>query len=186
MAGVGFGPPQRSRSGRTGAVSMEMLQSWLAKLGAGVLVELDTDQATVSGVELTIDWDLATSDTHGFWTATDPDVLTVPKGLDGVYIAGGVVAFQSDGTGSRRATLDALGVAGIPISTEKRQVTVAAVSGVRTDVPVPSPRLYLSAGDQVSIGARQNSTSALDLQGNQNTWFSLTRVGDLPREARVL
>lgn len=186
MGGVGFNPPQRSAAGRNAPVSMEMLQSWLSKLGAGVDVDMSGAAQTISSATSSpLSWARATMDTHGFWSPTDPTNLTVPRGMDGVYIASGAIRWEGNASGYRTQSIHRNMKSGVSASATRP--TLFSPSSTTPQIyPTTSWRMYLAAGDQVSLVAYQTSGVSIDAEGSDDSWLQLTRVGDLPREARIL
>lgn len=188
MGGFGVAPvvPQRDRPGRGGAVTQEMLQGWLSKLGAGAEVDMaDAAQTIPTSTSTAVQWSRATMDTHGFWTPTAPTLLTVPRGLDGVYIASGAIRWDGNIVGSRTQSI-AVTIASGVMAQSIKATTWDAVSVSDRWFPFVTRRLYLAAGDSVRATVFQDSGGDLDLVDSADGFLQLTRVGDLPREARVL
>lgn len=185
MGGVGFNPPQRGNEGRGGAVSQEMLQSWLSKLGAGVRVHMLATAQTITtgGSAKVISWIAAPLDTHGFWTSTAPTLLTVPRGLGGVYLASGAVRWEGHATGYRTQTMIVANTSGV--ATGGSYPTLFTADDATDKMyPLVTQRLHLSEGDTVSASVYQNSTASIDIEGVDDSFLQITRVGDLPKQAR--
>lgn len=186
MGGVAGVVPQRSLPGRGGAVTQEMLQGWLAKLGAGVHVDTGggSGQTFTTGVIATVTWERAVDDSHGFWSPASPTIIQIPRGLDGVYLCGGALRWAANATGRRLGYVNANGIHGLPGSTSTKVTTSNADGAGVTVADLPARRMLLAGGDQVIVEAQQSSTANLDLEANDDTHFWMTRVGDLPVDGR--
>jgi hypothetical protein len=129
-----------------------------------------------SGVGTALLFDTEAHDTHAFHDqVTNPERLTVPAGLAGLYLIEGGIRWSGNDTGLRGADIKVNGTtvvasSGIPKASAAEPVSNTATATVQ-----------LVAGDYVTLEAFQNSGSGLAIDvsgGTQATHLSLTRVAD--------
>ena len=100
-------------------------------------------------------------------------------------MASGAVRWEGNSSGYRTQTLGVVINSGVMAQTSKPTLFAPTTTTTRI-YPFVGRRLYLSAGDQVTAAVYQSSGGDLDLESNDDGFLQITRVGDLPREARVL
>ncbi len=117
--------------------------------------------ATFSGTRVVND------PTGRFWSSTNPDRLTIPKGYEGVYVQHGLNQWAANSTGFRAIKAVLNGAFGADI-----QLQLASTS---PDVSVNNGEIIhnpLVAGDYIELGLRQNRGGALD-SGFKYLWIVL-------------
>ncbi len=70
----------------------------------GAKTKLTSSQAITAGSTFDVDWDDIIYDTDNFWSATNPERLTIP--IKGKYIVGYAVDWQGNASGGRFHTLN--------------------------------------------------------------------------------
>jgi hypothetical protein len=136
------------------------------KLQKAVVQSLTTGTATAITFGAS---DTEVFDTDGFHsTTTNTSRITIPTGLDGVYIVTAGAGFAVSATGARYVSIYKSGT-----QDANTRIPANAVALSQTLVTT-STVLQLSAGDYVEMYCFQNSGGALDVTAG--TWSSLSVV----------
>ena len=122
-------------------------------------VELDYTNATPlplpNATHVIIPWDTEMSDIYGMHdNAVNPTRVTIPSGLDGVWLVTASLWYASNATNARYTRILKNGIA------IWEEIRAGTAGGVATIVTMSVP-LVLVAGDYIEFSAYQNSTSAL-------------------------
>lgn len=121
----------------------------------------EATQSLSSGATVAIQFDTAPENPRGMWSAGLPSRLTVPAGGGGTYVIGAAAMFQQHGTGNRQLAIEISG------STQIRQTIPSIGSGLATRVNIHY-MANLSPGEYVSVTARQDSGTTLNLETSEN------------------
>jgi hypothetical protein len=114
-------------------------------------------------------FDQETADTDGFHsTVSNTGRLTIPSGLDGLYLILGQVEWATNNTGSRRAQIL---LNGATLLASVRDAAFAS-SQVHHQVMAIYPA---AAGDYFTLEGLQTSGGALNANAT-DTWFSCVRL----------
>lgn len=138
-------------------------------LGLGARVYRITAQTIATLTSTAIAYSGATWDTGGFFTLSSPTRLTIPA--DGIYAVSGHVAWASNVTGWRHATIRVNGLTNIAI-----QSVNPAASGAYVTVKTID---RFSANDYLEMTVFQNSGGDLNVTRNADysPEFAIARVG---------
>jgi hypothetical protein len=126
-------------------------------------------QSVNDATQTVLTFDSETADTDGFHsTVSNTGRLTIPSGLDGLYLVVGQVEWATNATGNRRAFVMLNG------ATELAAVRAVAFSG--TQASQQGMAVYPAvAGDYFTLEGFQNSGGALNANAT-TTWFSCVRL----------
>lgn len=129
-------------------------------------------QTLTTATETDISLDGEQTDTDSFHdNATNPDRITIPAGLGGVYLIGGMITYAANATGYRKAiiTVNAFSVT---------EASMVATSAFDQTVVAPPRVRTLSDGDIVRLRGYQNSGGDLTVNaGAHLTGLWITRLG---------
>lgn len=118
-------------------------------------------------------------DTHGFFDEDDPDRLTVPTGLGGIYLAVGGVVIESDATPTlgRAVFLQHFNSADVSQTSGLGWSNVNQPSGVDAQASCMAI-VRLADGDYVRLAAIVSENTTLAVLGDPRTFLSLIRLTD--------
>jgi hypothetical protein len=140
---------------------------------AGCYLSKSANQSLANNTTVNITFDTEQYDTDGFHsTTTNTQRITIPTGKAGKYLIIGQLAYASNSTGLRYATLNKNG------STNFGRAMNAAINGDVTWLVVSSV-INLAEGDYVQMNADQNSGGSLNALGTgiDVTTLSATFLG---------
>jgi hypothetical protein len=140
---------------------------------AGCYLSKSANQSLANNTSVSITFDTEQFDTDGFHsTVTNTQRITIPTGKAGKYLFIGQLAYASNSTGLRYATLNKNG------TTNFGRAMNAAISGDVTWLVVSSV-INLAEGDYVQMNADQNSGGSLNALGTgiDVTTLSATFLG---------
>jgi hypothetical protein len=130
-----------------------------------VEVTLTADVALLSTTETAISWSSAPRNTFTMWSAGNPTRLTVPAGQGGLYLVGGGVCFQNNGTGGRTVHLRVNGAGNL-----FRAGSTPGIATIHSEMSVCYP-MILAAGDYVEVMVWQNSGVTLNVLGTVGSGY---------------
>lgn len=171
MAGNGTVITQWERRPLAGAVSARPL--------CGCKVYLTYDVYVANSIEWTVFCDAENWDTHGFHDPSNvPDRLTVPEGLDGIFMVQAGVTWEGNAAGTRQLYL-------VKNGDRTEGNSLAFTSGLATGTLLfranCSTVVQLAAGDYIQMLVYQNRGGGLVMKGALNrTWLAMTRIADAP------
>ena len=127
-----------------------------------------SDQATTSGVTLTVAYNVTDYDDSDEWDFTNPTRLTAVG--DGWRTITGQLSYESNAVGYRKAFISS-SVKGAIAS-----VSANAVSGVNTDLLI-STSIYMTDGEYLELKTSQNSGTGLNVvaNGQLSPVFTMTK-----------
>jgi len=141
--------------------------------GDGALVVLSTNLAVPSATWTVASWATVVRDTHGLWSAGAPERFTIPAGIGRARLfAAGV--FAANATGYRTSHIAKNGGTGLGNRFDGSSfILFPALNG---DVTVPASFtsvVDVVPGDYFDFRVWQNSGAALNVQAQQETFFSI-------------
>ncbi len=120
-------------------------------------------------------------DTHGFFNSASPDRMTIPEGLDGIYLISANSFWAANATGRRVMGVYQRNGGNIGVIEDRRQ---PAAVGTTNQPVVTFTTLF--AGDELGVKIYQQSGGALDHLGtdsfNASNYpsFKLQKIAELP------
>lgn len=140
-------------------------------IGYGAVTAVTADTPLTNMTWTTLPFGTLTYDSGGYWNTGSNTVLTIPTGLDGLYLVILTVDFAFNATGLRYCSIALNGS-----NTSDRTVTIPPV-GSLTDVFIVMPLvLRLYAGDTIGGVAWQSSGASLSVRGAGGTRMALVRL----------
>lgn len=135
----------------------------------GAMVELTSDLTSINPASVfTIDWDAASYDTNSFWSATNPERLTIPSGVSKVKV-GATIRVANLATGADfQLNLRVNGSV-----TKYAPNTSERYHDIDLGLVVSSGPLEVSAGDYITTVIYSDDTS-IDVTANRcNFWIEV-------------
>ena len=146
-----------------------------AQTAVGCRVYNNANQSTPDSVPTILTFNSERFDTHGFHdNAVNPDRITIPTGLGGIYLIFATVQFAANAVGFRELYLELNGTT--PIAAPIQQ---AATGGGIITILAVATVYQLAQGDIVRCGVNQQSggSLAVNAAGNYSPEFGVARFG---------
>ena len=162
-----FVPDRSIGNAQISDVNIRKVQVYAAKV-----YNSGTQAIVADGTYQLVTFDTEEYDEGGFWTSGSASRFTIP--FQGVYTISGYVAFDAAAGGLRRVRLLLNGSTAL-------QTSIVTDNGGGTETPVfISAPLRLMEGDYIQLQARQNQTSAANLNilgGSDDNFFAIALLG---------
>lgn len=121
--------------------------------------------------------DLILIDTNGFYNPANTDRLTIPAGMNGVYLITACIKYKLNGTNTRWAYIDWFTSTGAAASLRGLYIK-RAIAGNHTHVSCHLGPITMRDNEYVVLSAFQLSGASLDVMGDEDrsTFLSLIRL----------